>query len=237
MVAIIFSPGGTYYTSLVFGVYWPVSDSADTAHSPDAYEEYFLVLDQEKTRLVRQRRFSSQKSILKPAVLITDTDRTNWKLDENGRGCVDFLAGLPADRVADDISPALLERCIAMDAAYHCEPWREIRTEKDIHDLLCVAGGFHDAYVDRCEPRQDGSLYVFFKGEWGCSIEILFSGEVSWSIKSRDDDSKWWFDSSVLLQDGFVYFVDEEGMTVDRISDEYCWFKARHMKYHILPEA
>ena len=35
----------------------------------------------------------------------------------------------------------------------------------------------------------------------------------------------------MILQDVFVYFVDEEDMSVDQISDGYCWFKASYMKY------
>ena len=32
------------------------------------------------------------------------------------------------------------------------------------------------------------------------------------------------------------YDDTEEDMTVDQISEGYCWFKARHMKYRIIPD-
>lgn len=44
------------------------------------------------------------------------------------------------------------------------------------------------------------------------------------------------YGSTVIINDGFIYFVDEEDMTVDQISEGYCWFKARHMKYRINPD-
>ena len=44
-----------------------------------------------------------------------------------------------------------------------------------------------------------------------------------------------WLDSAVILQDGFVYLVNDEDATVETIGLEHCFFKARHMKYRIIP--
>lgn len=49
----------------------------------------------------------------------------------------------------------------------------------------------------------------------------------------RQGNGKYYI--SLILKDGYVYFVDEE-LEVEEITDEYCWFKARHMKYHIIPD-
>ena len=86
--------------------------------------------------------------------------------------------------------------------------------------------------------KGDGSLYVKFDGTWGCKVEVWFWGEVEDDISSRDPDEcdPYWYGSTVIIWDDFVYFVDEEDMTVDQISDGYCWFKARHMKYRIIPD-
>ncbi len=46
----------------------------------------------------------------------------------------------------------------------------------------------------------------------------------------------YWYGSTIILKDGFVYFVDEEEMSVDQITEGYCYFKARHMKYRIIPD-
>lgn len=41
---------------------------------------------------------------------------------------------------------------------------------------------------------------------------------------------------SVILADGFVYLIDEDNVTVGEISNGYCYFKARHMKYRVIPD-
>lgn len=107
-----------------------------------------------------------------------------------------------------------------------------------IENLEWASGGFHDACIQECKLQDDGSLYVKFDGTWGCKVEVWFWGDVEYDISSRDPDEcdPYWYGSTVIIWDDFVYFVDEEDMTVDQISDGYCWFKARHMKYRIIPD-
>lgn len=45
------------------------------------------------------------------------------------------------------------------------------------------------------------------------------------------DQSNW-----VKDEDGFVYFVDEDDMMVEKIEPGYCYFKARHVKDRIIPD-
>lgn len=40
--------------------------------------------------------------------------------------------------------------------------------------------------------------------------------------------------SFVLDCNGFIYFIDEEDMTIDAIGNRYCYFKTRHMKYRVI---
>ena len=84
----------------------------------------------------------------------------------------------------------------------------------------------------------DGSLYVRFERTWEYNVEVWFWGGVEYDISSRDPEERgsYWFGSTVIIQDEFVYLVDEEDMRVDQISDGYCWFKARHMKWRIIPD-
>ena len=73
---------------------------------------------------------------------------------------------------------------------------------------------------------------------WGCDIEVWFSGEVSYDTSSRNPEEfdPYWGDSTVFFHDGFVYLIDDEYATVENAKDGWCWFKARHMKYHVIPE-
>jgi hypothetical protein len=85
---------------------------------------------------------------------------------------------------------------------------------------------------------EDGTLYVKFDGIWGCLIEIWFWGDVEYDVEIRNP-KYWdpsWFGATILLQNGFVYLIDESDMKLEDIGDDYCWFKARHMKYHVIPD-
>ena len=79
---------------------------------------------------------------------------------------------------------------------------------------------------------------IRFDGTWGCEIEIWFWDDLEYDSSSRAPQysDPYWFDCTLLLQDGFVYLIDEENVTVDMIKKGYCYFKARHMKYHVIPD-
>ena len=81
-------------------------------------------------------------------------------------------------------------------------------------------------------------MYLRFDGTWGCEIEVWFWGDLEYDTSSRDPElyDPYWFGFTVILHDGFVYFVDDDDMTVDQITKDYCYFKARHMKYRIVPD-
>ena len=110
-------------------------------------------------------------------------------------------------------------------------------SEKEARDLDWVASGFHDALITKLEEK-DGALYVFFEGMWGCDLEVRFEGDVSYDVSSRDPNEcdPYWSDSTVLFQDGFVYLIDDMYATVENARHGWCWFKARHMRYHVIPK-
>ena len=235
MYAIIRLKGGMHYTSLVFGNFFKAVKEFDYMTKE---KECFLVLNKEKTRLVKQYIFNPHSHLLDPAIIITDGDQSDWKLDDKGFGCIDFLSDLAPENIESEIPPALLRKCIELDAACHYCEYQEIKTAKDIDDLMWATGEFHDAYIDKLEERPDGSLYVIFEGIWGCTLEVWFEGDVAYSTKNRDPQvgDPYWFSSTIILQDGFVYLIDDEDMTVEEDMDGYSWFKARSMKYRIIPK-
>ena len=81
------------------------------------------------------------------------------------------------------------ELCRAMDAGYEYNEFHEIRTQKDIEDLECASGSFHDALI----------------------------------IKEE-------------LQDDYVDSDEVEGITEGKIKAECCYFRARHLRYRIIPD-
>lgn len=241
MHAIVRQGEGKFYISPVFGYYNNIKAKdgyqryLEKIHSP-----YYVVLDETGKHLIRWLAMQPNTEYLIPQILIIDNNQDDWEVDENGVGGVKFLPRELANQIIDDgvIPEEILEKCRTIDARFEYKPEQEIRTANDIENLEWVSGGFHDAIIEECRNLADGSLYVKFGGIWGCKIEMWFWGDVEYDISSRNPDEcdPYWFGSTLILQDGFVYFVDEENMTVDEIGYGYCWFKARHMKYHVIPD-
>lgn len=241
MHVIVRQGNGKYYVSVAFGYYKDIKSDDDyqryleSIHSP-----YFVVWDEHKDHLVKMFAMQPDTQYLIPQILVVDSDRTGWLMDDEGIGGVAFLPRDLADTViaAGKLPADLKARCLKYDEGYEYDPYPEIKTQKDAEDLDWAATNFHDAYIAKQEMLDDGRLYVLFDDVWGCKVETWFWGDLEYDTSSRDPENydQYWYSSSIILQDGFVYFVDEYEMTVDKITHEYCYFKARHMKYHIIPD-
>lgn len=241
MHAIICQGNGKYYVSAVFGYYRDIDATDDyERYLQKIHKPYWIVWDEDQKRLIRWHNMAPTSPRMILQTLIVDTNQDNWNKDEEGVGCVDFLSRELLDSFLDEEHQPeeILQKCRETDAGYTYSEIREIKTQKDIEDLQCVSGGFHDARIAKKELQDDGTLYLRFDGTWGCEIEVWFSGDLEYDKSCRDSDTvdPYWFSSTLLLQDGFVYFVDAEDMTVDKITKGYCYFKARHMKYKIIPD-
>ena len=241
MHAIIRQGEGKYYISAVFGYYRDITATDDyERYLEERQKPYCIVWNPEKTRLIRWLVMVPNTIYIIPQILFVDTDQSNWIMDENGVGCVDFLSRELLDSFLDsDQQPAdIIEKCLEMDTGYIYNEITEIRTEADVENLECATGGFHDARIIKEELLDDGTLYLRFDGIWGCEIEVWFWGDLEYDTSSRNSElyDPYWRGSTLILYDGFVYFVDDIEMTVDQISGDYCYFKARHMKYRIIPD-
>ena len=241
MHAIIRQDDGKYYVSAAFGYYRDVTATEDyKRYIESIHKPYWIVWDSEKKRLIRWLSMVPDTKYIIPQILIVDSERNNWNLDEEEVGCVDFLSRELLDSFLDDeIQPEeILSKCRAMDAGYVYNEITEVKNQQDIEDLNWVSGGFHDARIAKEKLQNDGTLYLRFDGTWGCEIEVWFSGDLEYDTSSRapEECDPYWYGSTVILHNGFVYFVDEEDMTVDKITSGYCYFKARHMKYKVIPD-
>ncbi|MBQ7370285.1 MAG: hypothetical protein IJW67_00110, partial [Blautia sp.] len=236
MHAIVRQGEGKYYVSAVFGYYRDITATDDyEKYIEEIHRPYWVVWDEKHNRLIRWLSMVPNTKYLIPQILIIDSDQSNWVKDEDGVGCVDFLSRelldtfLDAENQPEDV----LEKCRMMDRGYIYNDTPEIRTQQDIDNLEWASGCFHDARIATEELQDDGTLYLRFDGTWGCEIEVWFWGDLEYDTSSRNSDEcdPYWYGSTVLLENGFVYFVDEDDMTVEKIEPGYCYFKARHMKY------
>ncbi|MCH3923257.1 hypothetical protein [Limosilactobacillus sp.] len=235
MHAIVRQENGSHYLSMVFGHY------QDRQRSDDSfYYDYWIVWDAKKKRLIKWLTFQPDSQFLKTQILIVDSDQSDWNLNEDGEGCVNFLSRDLLDSITEKRNQPqnILNQCRNIDRGYVYGEIHEIKTQRDIEDLDWAVGNFHDARIKKEKLQDDGQLYLKFDGIWGCDLEVWFWGDLEYDTSSRDPETTdpYWFDATILLQDGFVYLVDEEGMTVEEITADYCYFKARHMKYHIIPK-
>ena len=232
---------GKYYVSAVFGYYKDITATDDyEKYLQNIHNPYRIVWDAEKRRLIKWLAFVLNTKYIIPQIIIIDANQDNWRKDKNGVGCVDFLNRNLLDSFLDraEQPKEILDKCRAMDAGYVYEETTEIKTEADIVNLSWASGGFHDAFIAKEELKEDGTLYLLFDGTWGCKIEVWFRGDLEYDTSSRHSDEydHFWLGSTVILQDGFVYLIDDDDMTVDKIGPGYCYFKARHMKYRIIPD-
>lgn len=233
MYAIVNQGNGRFYTSLVFAHYEDKQEKEGT----NWWGQYFIVLNEDKTALVKHYFFDfTKRPSLHQMILFTDANQDDWNIDEKtGLGEVNITDKKSLlDMVEYGIVPNAL---LNMDKSYIFDEHPEIRSERDIENLMCVSGGFHDARIKFLEEKDD-ALYVLFDGTWGCNIEMWFSGDVSYDTSSRNPEEvdPYWYGSTMILEDGFIYFVDEDDMKVENIGDGFCWFKARNVKYHVIPD-
>jgi len=241
MHAIIRQGNGKYYVSAVFGYYRDITASDDyERYLQSIHKPYWIVWDPDKKRLIRWLTMEPDTVYIIPQILIVDSDQSNWILNDDKTGCVDFLTRERIDAFLDkEVQPQeILDKCKEIDKGYVYKDIQEIRTQADIENLDWVSGNFHDAYIAEEKLLNDGTLYVRFDGVWGCQIEVWFQGDLEYDTSSRNPETSdpYWFASTVILQDGFVYFVDEEDMTVEKITPGYCYFKSRNMKYRVIPD-
>ena len=233
MHAIIRKGNGEYYTSALFGYY---SDKKSEYN----YGAYYIALDETKEHLIKQQLFDPRKKPqLDLMVLIVDPDRSGWSEDEHGFGGVDFLSKDEALMIIHEgtCPDEVLEKCRELDSRFHYTEYNEIADDTDIDRLMNVSGWFHDAVIKKMEERDD-RLRVLFDGVWGCKIEVFFEGDISYNTESRNPEfyDPYWGGSTMIHQNGYFYFVDEDNMKVEDIREGYCWFKARKVAYRVIPD-
>ena len=203
------------------------------------HNQFYLVLNSSKTALVKKYLFPAGNKYLDPKVLVTDTDDSGWisqSRKDDRRACISFLANLSVDTEEITVPDALLQRCIDLDRAYTFHAYPEITDEKSIDDLMEVAGNFHDGRIQRWEQNGD-AIYVLFDALWGCKLELWFEGDVrcDTSIFEQENIVPWWANATLLKTDGYYYLVEGDCDDVSQLTSDFCWFRGRTLRYHVIP--
>lgn len=234
MQAIIRLGNGQYYHTPIFGLYNDFKKSEDKTHA------YVIVFNSDRSHLVKKPIFDPHKKpFLDLMVIITDDSKINWKCDENGYGGVSFLPKSLALSIVQsgEMPNYLKKKCIELVSKERVEAFKVIDSECAIKKFMLITGWCHDARIERLENGPDDSLYVLLDGIWGCKAELLFEGNVIYSIESRNPEYKdpYWHGASIKMTDEYTYFVDREDFKVEQLDEGYSWFRAESMKYRIIP--
>lgn len=243
MYGLIRQGQGKYYGSVIFGYYHDVlSEDRMTQAQELIKTAYYVVLDETKSRLIKVMEYGKDENGYPHLnVIITDTDEKGWILHDY-KGGVKFLSREKADEyINQHVTTAdILKKCQELDSDYHYEPYRIIKSKKDIVDLDASSLNFHDALITHYEERKDGSLYLLFDGTWDCKIEVIFSGDVKYNkeilMNPEPKMDYHWYDSSVLIKNGYTWLLDYSGEKTDDLSKEAFWFRGKEMKYHVIPD-
>ena len=192
MHAIIRLGNGKYYISAVFGYYNNITATDDyERYLEGIYSQYYIVLNKEKTSLIKQYVFTKKKNgSLEPNILIVDANHDDWNINEEGFGGINFLSKDDVLKMIEEenISTELLSKCLYIDSSFKYDEYKDIKSDNDIENLMAVSGYFHDACIEKLEESKNNSLYVLFDGTWGCSIEIWFEGDVSYNTDSKNPE-------------------------------------------------
>ena len=240
MYAIVRKSDGSSYPSMVFGYYRFITAKEDyQRYLESVHNQFYIVLNEEKTKLIAQIIFDWNAKYLDPLILITDETADNWNIDENGCGCVSYLDSEHLWEAVkhNQVSPKLLQQCIDADKAYSYSEWVTVTTQQDIENLLRVSGDFHDGYIEKIEQLED-KLYVCFQGLWGCSIELWFYGNVAYQlgVKANEEFSPYW-STAALFQENDAFYLIDDGKSIAELTDDDCYLKGTSLKYHVIPNA
>lgn len=89
---------------------------------------------------------------------------------------------------------------------------------------------------ERSSETRSTKVYLRFEGLDDFQVEVWFSGDLEYDASRMDVGCSTWCDCTLILHDGFIYFADWYDLTIDNITSEPNYFKARHMKYRIIPD-
>lgn len=234
MKALIRLRNGKYYASKVFAILNnKIEDKWEAG-----YSFQYVVFDEKNENLIVQNEYEQNTKHINTLLLIYDTDTSDMELDKNGLGKVSFISDEELNNIIDNnIRPNVINDCKKHIISYEGE-YLEIKTARDIENLMCAAGGFHDGYISKIEKKPSGELVVLFDGLWGCSIEMNFASDVEYqNERSIEEGNAWWFGSTMVIDKGIIYFVDEDSYEIGNLLDDYLtWFKSKTIKYRIIPK-
>ena len=217
------------------------------------WKQHVIVFDDENESFEWVNVYHTRPS-LKRRVFIIDTDSSDMiekteiqvskmKTHKNCSGYAWMLENpelIKQISAGKEVACKFVELAKAKNAMISVDEWQLVRNRKDADDLMSAAWGFHDSamsgvHYERENPY-DGfsSVQVLFTGCWECDILLEFKKDITVHFQVDDNDIPDVFDSSILFEDGFVYWVDDCVECVADIKDEHMYFRARALSWKMI---
>lgn len=218
MIARIRTSTG-FYDSAVFAIYY--------------HAKYYevLVFDKKGNKLKLQRSDVSCSDKILICVFIYDIRTENWTKTPQAEG-YDWILG-------HEITYDVLERCKNIQSQIPSPEWFEIKDQADADGLLRAATYFHYAYVKDIFYIGE-RLCILFKA-WSCEVLFSLEGNATTNLVKGfgniriDDAFPFIYDSAVFLEDGKIYWTDnEETDSFEEIEQEVrYYFSAEKVKWKL----
>ena len=128
------------------------------------------------------------------------------------------------------VSDEALEKCLEIDRNEDYSEYVDITDDDSIDNFLLVTSYLHDANILKVEQEDETSVYALFESCWGFKLEMWFKGDASYSCDEEDFEQEW-FSASLKHKNEYYYLMTDED-----IEDSFCWFKAKWIRYHLIPQ-
>lgn len=156
MFAFVKEADGSLYRTAVFGAF---NDKVanDTAFDA-AYQNYYLILNRDKTGFCKKYSFVQDAPVLKKALYFYEFNRDDWNLvtDDDFYGHVAWLTRAEVQRLlrGEAPSPQALQKALAIDAKAQFDLEGDLTSWDQIEMVLGFTGGFRGAYLESLAQRK-----------------------------------------------------------------------------------
>ena len=240
MLAKIVSDNREYY-SYVFAKFNP------------GWFESVIVFDNENSRFELINVYRTTPS-LKRKVFIIDTDTTDMvekkeikpSIITTYKDCFGYAWILENSNLIKQIKDGkqVEEQYIKIaeeqNKSIDTSEWKYVKNQKDADNLLSAVWGFHDAtiksisYQMKDNYNDPSSIQVLFTGCWECDVILEFKKDVLIHFNFNDNNMPDIMDSNILFHDGFIYWIDDCIESVDDITEDFIYFRARSLAWKMI---
>ncbi len=261
MFAFVKEADGALYRTAVFGAF--NDEVANDTSFDAAYQNYYLILNKDKTGFCKKYSFVQDAPVLEKALYFYEFNRDDWNLvtDDDFYGHVAWLTRAEVQGLlrGEAPSPQALQKALDIDAKAQFDLEGDLTSWDQIEMVLGFTGGFRGAYLESLAQRKapdqawtplplvsqqlsplgelgGEALRVDLRGPWGWSVSFEFQGQIAYSTLSRDpdlDDPVWEGGEMGISDDGLITLVDDEEVQEYFQNDFYTWFQGKKVHYRL----